>query len=302
MPGELQHPNMAPRGTVWRISFVVPGALTEPFELMLGRFAAAISSHADATAEQWTVEGFSDAEPDRQAVETAVAATARDLDIEAPGIRFDLEPTIDWLTQNLESFPPVAWGRYWIAGSHLADAPPPGKIPLRIDAGTAFGSGEHPTTGGCLTMFDRLAKRMPPPRRILDLGCGSGILAIAAAKTWTADITAADIDPESVRVSRRHALLNGLGPRIRPVVADSYRRAAIAHEAPYDLIVANILARPLARLSRGLARSLAPDGMAVISGLLSRDGNWMAECHRRQGLRIADRIEIDGWLTLVLRR
>ncbi len=293
--------DVTPRGNVWRLSLVVAEAFTEPFELLLGRFSGAVSSRADAAAERWTVEGYADTEPERPAVEAAVAALAGEMGIGPPAVRIDLEPAVDWLTQNRQAFPPVRWGRYWIAGTHVAEPPPPGTTPVRIDAGTAFGSGEHPTTGGCLTLIDRLAKRRRTVRTVLDLGSGSGILGIAASRTWTANVTAADIDPESVRVTRRHAAINGVARRIDAVVAESYRRASIRRSAPYDLIVANILARPLSRLSAGLGRNLAPGGVAIISGLLTRDGPWMIACHRRAGLHVADRIEIDGWLSLMLR-
>lgn len=291
-----------PRGTVWHIRLRTTESATEAFELVLGRFAGAVSSQARVDDDDWTVEGYADVEPDRHSITTATAALAGDLGIEPPTVRFDLEPTVDWLTHNLEAFPPVSWGRFWVAGTHVAEPPPPGAVPLRIDAGTAFGSGEHPTTGGCLTMIAQHAKARPGIRRVLDLGCGSGILAIAAAKTWRCDVLAADIDPESVRVTRRHADLNGLGHRVDTVIADGYHRAALHRRGPFDLIVANILARPLARLSAGLAANLAPHGSAIVSGLLVRDGPWMAACHRWSGLHVVNRIEIDGWLTLKLQR
>ncbi|MEQ8666765.1 MAG: 50S ribosomal protein L11 methyltransferase [Rhodospirillales bacterium] len=292
----------APKGTVWRISIRVPDTATDAFETAFQRFAGAVSSQARVDDPDWMVEGYADAEPDRKSVETAVAALARDLELPPPKVRFDLEPTVDWLTQNLQSFPPVIWGRYWIAGTHLEDRCPPGKVPLRIDAGTAFGSGEHPTTGGCLTMIDGLAKRRRHINNVLDLGCGSGILGIAASKTWGAAVTASDIDPESVRVTRRHAAINGVGHAVKAVASAGYGNAVIGRAAPFDLIIANILARPLAQLAHDLGRHLAPDGVAIISGLLTRDGPWMASSHRHAGLHIAKRIEIDGWLTLMLCR
>lgn len=291
-----------PKGTIWRITFRVPEAVTETAEIVLSRFAGAISSSAAVNDADWMVEGFSEVEPDRQSIETAVAALAADIGIETPTVRFDLEPTIDWLTHNLEAFPPVLWARFWIAGTHVTDPMPHGMTPLRIDAGTAFGSGEHPTTGGCLTLIDRLAKRRRTVRRVLDMGCGSGILGIAAAKTWQSSIIASDLDPESVRVTQRHAAVNQVSDVVDTCVSDGYKAAAIRRAGPFDLIIANILARPLARLSKDLSAHLRPDGHAIISGLLSRDGPWMKACHRYHGLHVVDQVEINGWLTIMLRR
>jgi len=290
-----------PAGSVWRIHFRVPENTTEAFEIVLDRYAGAISSSAGVDDDVWTVEGYADAEPDRQSIEAAIRTLASDLGIDPPKLAFDLQPTIDWLTQNLQAFPPVIWERYWIAGTHVSEPAPAGLIPLRIDAGTAFGSGEHPTTGGCLSMMHRLAKRRARVDRVLDMGCGSGILGIAAAKTWDATVTASDIDPESARVTRRHAEVNRITGRVSAFVADGYRSALISRRGPYDLIIANILARPLSRMSGDLARSLAPGGRAIISGLLTRDGQWMKTCHRYHGLHVEDEIEINGWLTIMLR-
>lgn len=291
-----------PSGSIWRISFRVPEETTEPFELVLARYAGAVSSSARVGDETWCVEGYADAEPDRLSIEAAVNTLATDIGIEAPRIRFDLEPTIDWLTHNLETFPPVIWGRYWVAGTHVTEPTPHGLVPVRIDAGTAFGSGEHPTTGGCLRIMDRLAKRRRNVTRVLDMGCGSGILGIAAARTWGATVTASDIDPESVRVTDRHALVNQLSQRVTALVSNGYSAAEIARRGPYDLIIANILARPLAHLSHALSQHLADGGHAILSGLLTRDGAWMKACHRYHGLYLEEEIEISGWLTMILRR
>ena len=289
-------------GTIWRISLRLPDNATDAFEELLGRLAGAASSRAGAGDETWIVEGLSNTEPDRLSIETAIRGLAEACDLPPPFVRFDSEPVVDWLAQNLQAFPPVRWGRFWIAGTHVRQHGPPASLPLRIDASTAFGSGEHPTTGGCLTMIERLSRRRSDIHNVLDLGCGSGILAIAVARTWNASVTVADIDPESVRVARHHIALNGLSARIKACVADGYHRRSVRQAAPYDLVIANILARPLARLSRGLATSLAQGGLAIISGVLACDGHWMTVCHRYSRLRVVDRIEIDGWLTLLLAR
>lgn len=286
---------------LWRIACRVPLFAVDAYEEFLRSRAGAVAAHAGVDDADWVVEGFAGAEPDRDGIVREAARIAGFLGIDVPAPRIELQPVGDWVADNLAAFPPVSWGRYHVHGSHVTEPVPPGRIGLRLDAGTAFGSGEHPTTGGCLLALDGLARR----RRFccpLDLGCGSGILSIAAAKTWRVPVLAADIDPEAVRVTTANARGNGVARLVRAVKADGFGHRAIAGRAPYDLILANILARPLSRLARPLARHLAPGGVAVISGIIERDGPWMIAVHRRVGLRLAARHAIDGWLTLVFRR
>src|SRR5205814_982299 len=165
-------------------------------------------------------------------------------------------PERDWLAENRRDFPPQRIGRFFIHGSHWHGRAAPSSIPIEIDAATAFGTGEHPSTRGCLLALDRLARRRRF-RRPLDIGTGSGILAIAAAKRLRRPVVAGDIDPEAVRVARHHARRNGLASRARFLRTAGYRRRALRRHK-YDLILANILARPLALMARDLKRTLAP--------------------------------------------
>ena len=175
-----------------------------------------------------------------------------------------------------------------------------GRIVLRLDAGVAFGSGEHGSTRGCLRALEGMAHRRP--RRILDLGTGSGILAMAAARLARRPVTGTDIDPWSVRTARENARRNGLGNRARFLRADGWSSPAIARGAPYDLVFANILARPLCAMARDLARHLAPGGTAILAGLLATQARMVLAAHRRPGLYL-ERVVGDGaWATLVLRR
>ncbi|MGH6979877.1 MAG: 50S ribosomal protein L11 methyltransferase, partial [Stellaceae bacterium] len=162
---------------------------------------------------------------------------------------------------------------------------------------TAFGTGEHATTRGCLLATDHVKR---PPRRILDMGCGTGILAIAAAKLWHRDVLATDIDPESVRVTRVNAKVNGVANAVRAEISPGYRHREIARRAPFNLVLANILARPLMDMAPDLARVLAPGGMAVLSGLLARQEAAVLAAHRAQGLYLVTRIALEGWHTLVV--
>jgi ribosomal protein L11 methyltransferase len=171
---------------------------------------------------------------------------------------------------------------------------------LVLDAGMAFGSGEHGSTRSCLRALELVARRKPA--RILDLGTGTGVLALAAARLLHRRVVAADIDPWSVRNTRDNAARNALAPFVRVGRADGWRSAWVRRAGPYDLVLANILARPLCKMARRLARNLAPGGQAILSGLLVRQVAWVAGVHRAQGLVLVDVIKDGNWAALVVRR
>ncbi|MBT4890990.1 MAG: methyltransferase [Rhodospirillales bacterium] len=289
------------RGFLWQIVCKVPAEAADLFEEYLRQFCFTVSSSAKVDSNIWSVEGFSEAEPDREIIERGARALANDTGFEAPSFLYDLQPPINWLAENLASFPPIRWERYFVHGSHYEDAIPSGVTPLVLNAGTAFGSGEHPTTGGCLLALDRLA-RHKQFKRPLDVGCGSGILSIAAAKTWNVPVLAADIDPESVLVTKANAKLNQVDDLIQSVCSDGYKHRRISTSGSYDLITANILARPLAKLAKDLSHALAKGGTAVISGIIERDIPWMVRVHRMTGLHLVEKTALKGWATLVLEK
>ncbi|MGE0258012.1 MAG: 50S ribosomal protein L11 methyltransferase [Alphaproteobacteria bacterium] len=206
----------------------------------------------------------------------------------------------DWLAENRRAFPPLRVGRFFVHGSHWRGTIPPGAIALEIDAATAFGTGEHPSTTGVLLVLDRLARRRRF-RRPLDIGTGSGVLAIAAAKLLHRDVLASDIDRAATRVAAHHVGRNGLRGRVRVVCAPGYRARAV-RRARYDLVMANILARPLMLMARDLGRALAPGGVAILAGILRRQEPMVLAAHRMQRLAASQRLAIGGWSTLVLRR
>jgi len=286
---------------MWRIAFEVP-------EAHVTRFAEVVEPHVDAVSTfeieeggRWLVEGTSYNEPDTGRLSTKIALLATSLGLPQPDFTAEPLPPIDWVTQTYLSFPPIQAGRFFIHGSHHKKPVPLGSIGLQIEAAMAFGSGEHATTQGCLRAISNLRKSRTITNA-LDMGCGSGILALAAAKTWRVPVVAVDIDPEAVRVTQENARLNRVAHLVRAQGGDGYRTPVVRRFAPYRLITANILARPLARMAPRLARHLAPGGYAVLAGLLARQENHVLQAHRAQGLRLAGRIPMGEWTTLILRR
>lgn len=287
---------------MWRIAIVAPAHLTGDVEVALAEHCETLARLADE-AGSWRVEGLAADEPDRAALEVKLALVSAAAGCGGDGawpLIIEPLPERDWLALNRERFAPFRIGRFYIRGDE-ADAPAPaGAVDLLIEAATAFGSGRHASTAGCLRALESLRRHRV--LRPADIGCGSAILAIASAKRWRVPALASDIDPRSVRTARLNARLNGVGHLVRCVAADGWRSPEITRRAPFDLVLCNILARPLKRMAGDLARHLAPGGIAILSGLLVRDAADVLAAHRAFELRQLRRVEVDGWATLVLRR
>ncbi len=288
-------------GFLWQVSCSLPPEAADLFEEYLRQHCSSVSSMAGVKDTLWRIEGLLESEPDRDVIERGARALARDTGFEAPTFVYDMRPPVNWLAENLLAFPPVRWKQYFIHGSHYDEPLPCGATALKLDAGTAFGSGEHATTGGCLLALDKLARKHRF-ERMLDVGCGSGILSIAMAKTWNGSVLAVDIDPESVIVTARNARNNQVGAQLRALESDGYKNREIALSGPYDLITANILARPLARMANDLHNALVPGGIAVISGIIIRDAPWMINVHRMVGMHLVEQVNVKGWAALVFTR
>ncbi len=291
---------------LWRAWLTVPEAETAAAERVLEGWAEAISvlelsAAARPPAAGWTdelwlaevcvVEGVAGAPPDA----ACLAARAAREGLPAP----ETAPLADrdWAAESRRALPPRRIGR--LAVHESGAVPPPVRLRLRIDAATAFGTGAHATTAACLAALDRRSRRPVRPRRVLDLGAGTGILAFAAARLWPgAEVLAADIDPAAVALFRLNARRNGL--RLRAVRSDGLAHPALAGR--YDLILANLLLRPLLRLAPALAQRLAPGGRLVVSGILEGQAAPLRLAFRRHGLRCRRTRRLEGWAALELER
>jgi len=247
----------------------------------------------------WIVEAYFGAPPDEANVLALVAAAAGDA--AARAATFDRVDERDWVAASLEGLKPVRAGRFIVHGAHGRDAAKANDIAIEIEAALAFGTGHHGSTRGCLHMLGRVARKRRP-RAILDLGTGSGILAIAAAKLFKRKICAGDIDPVCVKAAAANAKRNRVASFVRPVLAKGATHSVLRSGRPYDLVLANILARPLCGLAPQIARLTAPRAEIILSGLVGRDVPGVAAAYRTRGFALARLIDIDGWATLLMRR
>ncbi|MGE0749553.1 MAG: 50S ribosomal protein L11 methyltransferase [Variibacter sp.] len=259
------------------------------------------------------LEVYFDVPPNEDALRATLAPFTRD----AAALTFEDVPTKDWVAASLAGLAPVHAGRFVVHGAHDRARVAPNAIGIEIEAALAFGTGHHGTTHGCLQALAMLAKnelahRRKKPgasenirqdeRRVLDVGTGTAVLAIAAAKALRADVVASDIDPVALRVARANARANSVAHRIAFVGASGVSRAPFRARGPYDLIFANILLGPLKGMASPLARLLAPGGHIVLSGLLHEHANAALAAYRAHGLRLRRRLPVSEWTTLVLSR
>jgi len=247
----------------------------------------------------WRVTVFFRERPDAAALRelASVAAGAQ----AGQALRLDTIAAKDWVRESLAGLKPVAAGRFVVHGAHDRATVPSSRIGIEIEAALAFGTGHHGTTRGCLLALDGICRqRKYRARRILDVGTGTGVLAIAAARALRQGVLATDLDAPSVRVARDNARLNHAGSAITFIHANGLMAPAIHARAPFDLVFANILLGPLKRLAAPIRRVLAPGGRIVLSGILNAQANAVLAGYRP--LTLERRIALDGWTTLVLRR
>ena len=251
----------------------------------------------DETLDLWRVEAIYADEPEAADIGRAMQHAGLD----SSGLSVSAVPQKDWVRESLAGLTPVVAGRLFVHGNHDRHLRRAGAINIEIDAGLAFGTGHHNTTRGCLLALQNVLRSFRPAN-CLDVGCGSGVLAIAACKLTGARTIASDIDPEAVAVTWRNARLNGTAHLTTCLVASGLQNRSISENAPYDLLLANILARPLMSLAPAIAGALSSNGRVILSGLTCDQVRMVRACYLAQGLRVLDTPVDDGWATLTLAR
>lgn len=242
----------------------------------------------------WKLEAYFETPPD----ETALTSLLAECGVGAPMI--EALPDIDWVAHALVGLGVVEAGRFVLYGSHDADKLPTNDdlIPILIEANQAFGTGHHPTTAGCLTLLDRFAGA--PPQSVLDLGCGSAVLAIAAAKLWDVEALASDIDEKSVEIAQENIRINGADDLVNAIVADGFADPRIRVRAPYDFVFANILAGPLVEFAPQMAAHVAPRGRVMLAGLMANQEDAVRTAYEEAGFKLINRLDHQTWPVLLL--
>ncbi|MGM4919076.1 50S ribosomal protein L11 methyltransferase [Tardiphaga sp. 813_E8_N1_3] len=268
--------------------------LTESFEEGQAAIAAFESPEG-----RWDVTVHFADPPDEASIRDLVSLASDDT--VAASIVFDSIEAKDWVKESLKGLVPVRAGRFIVHGQHDRDQVRPNQLGIEIEAALAFGTGHHGTTRGCLIYLDYVL-RAKAPKRMLDLGTGTGVLAIAAAKATKRRVLATDIDPMSVKVARENMRLNGVGNLVDTVCATGFSSPAFGDRAPFDLILANILANPLRAMSTDMSRHLTRNGMVILSGLLPHQAMSVIAAYRARGLVLRKHQIVEGWSSLLMQR
>lgn len=276
---------------------IAPLALLDPPPVLM-------TSEADPSqADDWRLDAYFESEPDADSI-----ALIRTLVPSAGAVEPVVEPLgdADWVTLSQEGLEPIHVGRFFVHTAAHADKAPAGAVAFAIEAGQAFGTGQHETTSGCLLMLDRMKREGARFRQVADIGTGTGLLAFAARALWPgARLIASDIDPIAIAVSAENAEVNGVPVgrgrgEVELVVAAGMAHSRLRRRAPFDLIIANILAGPLIDLAPAIAGAVAPGGSLILAGLLDHQAERVASAYRRQHMRLSARIDRGEWPTLRL--
>lgn len=285
----------------WKIELYVPSVVHDEFSDTLELFADVVSLFPIEGTGETRVTGYGAEAPDEVALAAALADIAGRAGVSVPPTDVVWLPDVDWVAENQASFAPVRAGRFYIHDSDHLDPPPAGTVPIRVDAATAFGTGHHGTTRGCLEALDRMINAGLVSAPVLDLGCGTGILGIAAAKAMRAPVVGSDIDPIAVAKARENVRVNGVSAFMRVHESRGLDAGVVRRRGPFGLVLANILARPLERLAPLVAAHRAPGAPVILSGLLRTQEAQVIAAYRRTGLHLRARIHHDEWSTLICR-
>jgi ribosomal protein L11 methyltransferase len=268
--------------------------LNESFEE--GQAAIAAFERPDG---RWDVSIHFADPPDQASIRNLVGLASSEAVAES--IAFDVVDAKDWVAESLQGLVPVRAGRFIVHGAHDRASVPLNKLGIEIEAALAFGTGHHGTTRGCLLLLDQVL-RSRKPERVLDLGSGTGVLAIAAAKALKRRVLASDIDPMAALVARDNARLNGVGNLVESICATGFSAAAFGERAPFDLVLANILANPFRQMATAMAAHLAPSAQVILSGLLPHQAMSVIVAYRARGLVLLRHQQIEGWSSLLMQR
>ena len=285
---------------IWQVSMNISAEHAFIFSEIVEPFLDSTSIFELEVTQMWELNGFVNESPARKDIEEAIASLSLQLKISKPKIKFELVPEIDWVAKNRESFPIIRYGRFIIHGSHDRFLVPKHSLKIEIEAGRAFGSGTHGTTEGCLRALSFL-KRFVAPKRILDMGCGSGILSIASARLWPrSKVVALDLDPDAVLTTRENIKLNQVKRQIDCDRSNGYPKKSPNRKTKFDIIVANILAGPLFDMAYDSSRWVNKGGFVILSGLLIHQERYVLAAFRSCGLKLFKRQHISGWSTIIL--
>ena len=278
----------------YRLSLDAPIETAEVFERALETLGGALAIGMPDDGGFLSLAVYLPEVPDDPRVHALLAAAALVAGVPMPAWKLESLRDIDWVSESQKRLPALRAGRFYLYGSHVAEAPPPGTIALLIEANAAFGTGRHESTFGCLLALSHHARyrRLGP---VLDMGAGSGVLAMAAAKLWRTSVLSVDVARENVRI-------NGLSSHVTLCRAEGYRSRTVRRAGPFDLVCANILAAPLIAMANDLARCMAPRGVAILSGILKSQAQSVLARHRGAGLVLRSRLCVGDWSTLVLRK
>ena len=275
---------------------ILPESAVPTFEMVLEESAGAVLTRLiekGKYAGLWELQAIFETEPDKAYLKSLLGDASARAHISTPRLVLKKMPDINWLEASYQGFPPIEVRDFYIYGSHINAPLPQDKITLQIDAATAFGTGEHQTTHGCLEALSDLTVKS---KTVLDVGCGSGILGMAFAKKYHQAVDAVDIDPESVRVAIENAKKNNLQKQMTIWQSDGYQKITKS----YDLIFCNILAKPLIEMAADLATHLKAGGYAILSGFLIGQEKWVRKAHEKAGLKFVRSYRVKGWSTLVM--
>ena len=285
---------------LFKITLTCPPALAEPLGVLLEDEALAVTLMVPPRHATAQIEAIYAEEPDAAALNTRLALFAALEGSTISPVRVEPVGDLDWLKKVAADFPPLPLARWTVYGAEHRRAVKNSRLALQIDATSAFGTGEHPTTRGCLVMLDKVLKRHQP-KTLLDIGCGSGILAMGFAKACRNHAVAVDLDPESVRIARNNVRLNGLASHVKTGRSRGTLAPLARSLSRYDIIMANIFARPLRVMAKDVKRHLRPHGIVILAGLLNTQANGVLTAYRAQRLYPIKRIVDGEWTVLTLR-